>query len=54
MKSSYTGMDITNAESDALTGDLVTSVNKFKVGNLEQSGLLFVLSPMRHGIVERR
>jgi len=54
MKSAHAGMDITNAEFDALLGDLVTIMNKFKVGEREQSELLSVLSPIRQDIVERR
>lgn len=45
MKSAHAGMGITNAEFDALVGDLVTTLNKFKVGEREQSELLSVLSP---------
>ena len=32
MKSAYAGKDITNAEVNALVGDLVTDVNKFNIG----------------------
>ena len=42
MKSAYAGMGITNAEFDALVGDLVTTMNKFNVGEREQSELLCV------------
>jgi len=54
MKSAYAGMGITNAEFDALVGDLVTTMNKCKVGEREQFELLSVLSPMGQDIVERR
>ena len=37
MKFTHTGMGITNAEFDALVGDLVTTLNKFNVGKREQS-----------------
>ena len=36
MKSADTGMGITNAEFDALVGDLITTLNKFKVGKRDQ------------------
>ena len=32
MKSAYAGKGITNAEFDALVGDLVTALNKFNIG----------------------
>ena len=47
-------MDITNAEFNALVGDLITTLNKFTVGRREQSELLSVLSRMRQDTVERR
>ena len=37
MKSAHAGMRITKAEFDALGGDVVTTLNKFKVGKREQS-----------------
>ena len=42
MISSHAGMGITNAEFDALIGDRVTTLNKCKVGEREQSELLSV------------
>ena len=39
MKSAPAGMDITHAEFDALVGDPVTTLNKFTVGEREQSEL---------------
>jgi hemoglobin len=54
LKSAHAGMDITNAEFNALVGDLITTLNKFTVGRREQSELLSVLSPMRQDTVERR
>ena len=47
-------MDITNAEFNALVGDLITTLIKFTVGRREQSELLSVLSRMRQDTVERR
>jgi hypothetical protein len=46
-------MGITNAEFNALVGDLTTTLNKFTVGRREQSELLSVLSPMGQDIVKR-
>jgi hemoglobin len=54
MKSAHTGMVITNAELEALVGDLVTALKQSKVGEREQFELLSVVSPMRQDIVERR
>ena len=53
MKSTHAGMGITDAEFDALVGDLVAALNKFKVGEREKNELLSVLGPMRKDIVER-
>jgi hypothetical protein len=39
MKSAQAGMGITNAGFDELVGDLVTTLNKCKVGEREQSML---------------
>jgi hypothetical protein len=39
MKSSYAGRGITNTKFDALVGDLLTTLNKYKVGECEQSML---------------
>lgn len=55
MKSAHAGRGITNnAKFDALVGDLLTTLNMYKVGERERSMLLSVLRPMRQGIVERR
>jgi hemoglobin len=53
MKTAHAGMGITNAEFDALVGDLVAALNKFKVGDREKNELLAALGPMRKDIVER-
>jgi hemoglobin len=53
MRSAHAGMGITSAEFDALVGDLVASLNKFKVGEREKNELLSVLGPMKKDIVER-
>src|SRR5438105_14571725 len=44
---------ISNADFDALVGDLVATLNKFKVPEDEKTELLSVLGPMRKDIVER-
>jgi len=54
MKFAHAGMNITNAEFNALVGGPVTTLNKFTVGRREQSELLSVLSPRGQDIVERR
>jgi hemoglobin len=51
MKSTHAGMAITSAQFDALVGDLVATLNKFKVGAREQGELLSVLGPMKKDIV---
>jgi hemoglobin len=51
MKSSHAGMGITGEEFDALVGDLVATLYKFKVGDRERSELLGALGPMKKDIV---
>jgi hemoglobin len=53
MKTAHAGMQISNADFDALVGDLVTTLNKFKVPEREKNELLSVLGPMRKDIVEK-
>jgi hemoglobin len=53
MKTTHRGMGVTNAHFDALVGDLVATLNKFKVPEQEKNELLAVLGPMRADIVER-
>ena len=53
MKSSHTGMNITDAEFGALVEDLVKSLDKFKVPAKEKSELLGILGPMKTDIVGR-
>ena len=53
MKTTHHGMGITNAQFDALVGDPVATLDKFKVPEKEKSELLSVLGPMRKDIVER-
>jgi hemoglobin len=54
MKSAHQGMGITNADFDALVGDLVASLDKFKVGEREKQELLAALGPMRKDIVQKQ
>lgn len=51
MKTTHTGMAITNEQFDALVGDLVTTLNKFNVPEREKKELLGALGPMRKDIV---
>src|SRR5207247_9700011 len=46
MKTAHAGMGINGSEFDALVGDLVTTLNKFKVPEREKSDLLGALGPM--------
>jgi hemoglobin len=53
MKSVHAGMGVRNKDFDALVGDLVKSLNKFKVPKAEQKEIASVLLPMRKDIVTR-
>ena len=53
MRTAHAGMGISNADFDALVGDLVATLNKFKVPEHEKTELLSVLGPMRKDIVEK-
>ena len=53
MKATHTGMGVSSAEFDALVGDLVATLNKFKVPEREKNELLGALGPMKKDIVER-
>lgn len=53
MKTAHRGMGITNAEFDALVGDLVATLDRFKVTDREKNELLSLLGPMRKDIVEK-
>ena len=53
MKATHAGMGITSAEFDALVGDLVATLNKFKVPTREKNELLGALGPMKGDIVEK-
>ena len=53
MKTTHTGMAISSGEFDALVGDLVATLNKFKVPEREKNELLGALGPMKGDIVEK-
>ena len=53
MKDAHRGMGITSAAFDALVGDLVKTLDKFKVPEKEKGELLGALGPMKKDIVER-
>jgi hemoglobin len=53
MKTTHAGMGITSTEFDALVGDLVATLNKFKVPPQEKNELLGALGPMKGDIVEK-
>ena len=54
MRTAHAEMGITSAQFDALVGDLVATLNKFKVGEGERKELLGVLGPMKADIVTAR
>lgn len=51
MLESHKGMNITDAEFNALVGDLVAALDKFKVPQKEKDDLLAILGPMKSDIV---
>ena len=53
MKTTHTGMNITDSEFGALVEDLVKSLDKFKVPEKEKNDLLGILGPMKSDIVGR-
>lgn len=53
MKSAHAGMGISGDEFDALVGDLVAALNRFKVGEREKNELLGALGPMKGDIIEK-
>jgi len=53
MKTAHAGMGIKPEEFDALVGDLVATLNKFKVPEREKNELLGALGPMKKDIVEK-
>lgn len=53
MKDTHAGMGVSNADFDALVGNLVATLNKFKVPEREKKELLGALGPMKRDIVEK-
>ena len=53
MKVTHAGMGVSSSDFDALVGDLVATLNKFKVPEREKSELLGALGPMKGDIVEK-
>ena len=53
MKTAHAGMGISGEEFDALVGDLVATLHKFKVEEREKNELLAALGPMKKDIVEK-
>ena len=53
MKSTHAGMGVSSSDFDALVGDLVATLNKFKVPEREKNELLGALGPMKGDIVEK-
>jgi len=54
MKSTHTGMRITNSEFDAAVGDLKATLDKLKIADKEQRELLAIIETTRTQIVEER
>ena len=52
MKKSHAGMKITDAEFDALAGDLIAVLNKYKVPKAELDELIAIVGSTRGDIVE--
>lgn len=52
MKQTHAGMGVTTAAFNALVEDLITALDRHKVGKTEQNELLGVLGPMKSDIVE--
>ena len=53
MKTAHAGLGISNADWDALVGDLGKSLDKFKVKKADQKALVALLAPMKGDIVEK-
>ena len=54
MKSAHRGMGVATSDFNALVGDLVKALNKFKVPEKEKNELLGALGPMQKDIVEKK
>jgi len=53
MKAAHAGMGVSSADFDALVGNLIATLNKFKVPEREKNELLGALGPMKSDIVEK-
>jgi len=53
MKTTHAGMGVTDDDFTALVGDLVATLDKFKVPEKEKGELLGALGPMKKDIVTR-
>ncbi len=53
MKTGHTGMNITEAEFNALVEDLIKTLDKFKVPAKEKNDLLALLGSMKSDIINR-
>jgi len=53
MKATHACMGVSSGDFDALVGDLVTTLNKFKVPEREKNELLGALRPMKGDNVEK-
>lgn len=53
MKTTHAGMGVSNADFDALVGNLVATLNTFHVPEREKNELLGALGPMKKDIVEK-
>ena len=54
MKTAHKGMKITEAQFDALVGDLSTALDEHKVNADDKKELLGMLSPLKEDIVEKK
>ena len=54
MKAAHKGMAITDAEFDALAGDLITVLKKYKVPQAEMDELVKIVASTRPDIVEKK
>jgi hemoglobin len=53
MKATHAGMGVSSSDFDALVGDLVETLNTFKVTERDKNELLGALGPMKGDIVEK-
>ena len=53
MKATHAGMGVSSSDFDTLVGNLVATLNKFKVPEREKSELLGALGPMKGDIVQK-